>query len=327
MTASVEFAVPKAEGEARLRALLAQKGIKVLGLEDIPYGHKFTCSVGGAEFKVILYYNAKSPLCTKLVQQGGPDGLAESLSVAAPAADAAKSAFPQRTVREINVSGCRIGTDESGKGDFFGPLVAAGVYVEPRTEKLLEVLGVRDSKMSSDRQNRELARSIRELLPPENIEIVCLSPAVYNRLYMSMGNLNTMLGWAHARVIENLLARQGDCRNVIVDQFADEYVLAKALMPLGRKAKVLQTPKGERDTAVAAASILARDRFLSEMERLSAGIRNDAAANGSMLPADFILPKGAGAAADNAARTVKAVLGAEAFNSVAKLHFKNYQKL
>lgn len=322
MTSTVPFSLPKAQGIEALKNLLEQQGIAVEAQSEIPYGYRLSC-VAQERFYLVLYYS-KNGICTRLVQQNGPQGLAELLASqccgnAGAKACASKevSCFTARPVKEISLTGCRIGTDESGKGDFFGPLVVAGVYVNERSEALLDTLGVRDSKLSSDKRNLELARGIRSMLPKEDIEVLCLLPGSYNRLYEKIGNLNTLLAWAHSRVIENLLERHSACCDVIVDQFAGEYVLKRALMERGRSARVLQTPKGERDTAVAPASIIARERFLTEMERLSR----------SAGPDGFILPKGAGAAADRAAQCICRLSGRDSLSEFAKLHFKNFEKL
>ncbi len=318
MSESVEFAVPKAEGVDRLTQALGGIGVTVKEVSDIPYGHKFACSVQGKDFSAVLYYNAKSPLCTKLVQQGGPDGLIKSIEIKNREKAAPQSAFPAREIKDIPDMPQHIGTDESGKGDFFGPLVVAGVYVSERTAKLLELLGVQDSKMSSDKKNRDLARQIRQMIPPEDIELICLMPETYNGLYDRMGNLNTLLGWAHSRIIENLLIRHPQCQNAVADQFANEFVLKKALMENGRRANVLQTPKGERDIAVASASVLARDEYLKRMEQL---------AQNAQMEEGFTLPKGAGGNVDNAARVLSERYGKQALASFAKLHFKNFDKI
>ena len=318
MSESVEFAVPKAEGVAHLTKKLEQTGVTVKETVAIPYGNKLSCCYGSEQFSLVLYYNSKSPLCTKLVQQGGPDGFVKGLEIKGGAKATVTSPFPVREIKDIPEMGDHVGTDESGKGDFFGPLVVAGVYVSQRTAKLLEFLGVQDSKMSSDKKNRELARQIREMIPAEDIELICLMPSTYNGLYAKMGNLNTILGWAHSRVIENLLTRHADCKNVVADQFASEYVLARALMERGRKAKVLQTPKGERDIAVAAASVIARDEYLKQMEFL---------AKNAQIEGIFELPKGAGSNVDKVARALCRSRGKQALEGFAKLHFKNFDKL
>src|ERR671923_389731 len=155
------------------------------------------------------------------------------------------------------------GVDESGKGDFFGPLVIAGVYVDRGIARRLLDSGVVDSKrISSDARIRALADNIRKD-SQGLVEAVLIGPAKYNELYEKFGNLNKLLGWGHARVIENLLGKKPDCPRALSDQFADARVVEQSLLRHGRKIAVEQRPRAESDIAVAAASILARDEFIN----------------------------------------------------------------
>src|SRR5881275_3087161 len=150
------------------------------------------------------------------------------------------------------------GIDESGKGDFFGPLVIAGAYVDRGIARKLLDGGVVDSKrIGSDARIRALADAIRK----ESLgltDTVLIGPAKYNELYEKFGNLNKLLGWGHARVIENLLAKKPDCPRALSDQFADARVVEQSLLRHARKINIEQRPRAESDIAVAAASILAR---------------------------------------------------------------------
>src|SRR5712672_2683695 len=149
------------------------------------------------------------------------------------------------------------GVDESGKGDFFGPLVISGVYVDRGIARKLLDAGVVDSKrISSDARIRALADAIRKT-SQGLVETVLIGPAKYNDLYEKFGNLNSLLGWGHARVIENLLERKPDCPRALSDKFADASVIQKALLQHGQKIQLEQRTKAESDLAVAAASILA----------------------------------------------------------------------
>src|SRR5437667_12634 len=159
-----------------------------------------------------------------------------------------------------------IGTDESGKGDYFGPLVVAGVYVPDGGREVLAALGVRDSKTLSDGQAERLSRAVREAYPTA---VVAIGPERYNALYAKVGNLNRLLAWAHARVIENLLERIPECREAISDQFGDARVLERALLERGRRISLTQRPRAESDPVVAAASIVARAEFLRRLDALS----------------------------------------------------------
>src|ERR687887_1839470 len=159
------------------------------------------------------------------------------------------------------------GVDESGKGDFFGPLVISGVYVDRGIARKLLDAGVVDSKrISSDARIRALADTIRKI-SQGLVEMVLIGPAKYNELYLKFGNLNRLLGWGHARVIENLLARKPGCPRSLSDQFADARVIKESLMRHGRNVVLEQRPRAESDIAVAAASIIAREGFINWLER------------------------------------------------------------
>jgi ribonuclease HIII len=206
----------------------------------------------------------------------------------------------------------RIGTDEVGKGDYFGPLVVAGVLVDAKAEEALTVLGARDSKKLSAKRIMELAPAIMKGLGRVRYEVLRLDPPRYNGLYAEMENLNRMLSWAHARVIENLLARSPECRLAVVDQFS-ERALGEALMEKGRGIKVVQSTGGERDIAVAAASILARDAFVRKLDDLGTEF-------------GMVFPKGSSAVEDAVREFVKEH-GAKALAKVAKLHFATTKKV
>lgn len=209
-----------------------------------------------------------------------------------------------------NVAGLpRIGTDESGKGDYFGDLVVAGIYLNAASEPLAQSLGVRDSKKLTDAKAKVIAKGIEAAFP---YEIVRISPATYNDLYEKMGNLNSLLAWAHARVIENLLPRT-DAELIVSDQFGNAAVLENALMRSGRTVRLLQIVRGERDLAVAAASIIARATFLRRLDVLSQEV-------------GFQLPKGAGNTIP-IGKELYAKGGLPLLRHVAKLHFATTQQI
>lgn len=210
----------------------------------------------------------------------------------------------------IPISGTRIGTDEVGKGDYFGPLVVGGVVVTEDTEKKLKELGIKDSKTLSDTTIRSLAYEIREILGEKRYEIIWISPIKYNLLHKKLKNINRILGWAHARVIENLLGNGIKCKIAIADQFGDQGFIKHALMEKGKKIELIQLPRAERDIAVATASILARDKFLWKMEELS-----------EHYGVDF--PRGADEKVDKIGREFIKKYGIDALLNVAKIHFKN----
>ena len=206
------------------------------------------------------------------------------------------------------------GVDESGKGDFFGPLVISGVYVDRGIARKLLDAGVQDSKrIASDARIRALAQTIRKTAGGL-IETVLIGPQKYNELYEKFGNLNKLLGWGHARVIENLLAKKPDCPRSLSDQFADARVIKQSLLHYGRKIDIQQRTKAESDIAVAAASIMAREAFINWLERRGKelGLR---------------LERGASASVKESAKKLVEKSGPAALREVAKVHFRTAHEI
>jgi ribonuclease HIII len=203
-----------------------------------------------------------------------------------------------------------IGTDESGKGDYFGPLVVAGIFLPDGQEDVLRELGVKDSKRTTDNRCRELAELVKQ---GYKHSVVAIGPERYNELYDKFRNLNKLLAWAHARVIENILegTRAG---LVITDRFGDERFVQNALMKKGKTIELVQKVRAEEDMAVAAASILARAEFLSRLHFLGQDVGLE-------------LPKGCSPAVEAAGRELVKRDGPDILKKVAKLHFKVTQKV
>lgn len=206
------------------------------------------------------------------------------------------------------------GVDESGKGDFFGPLVIAGVFSDQQIARRLLKAGVTDSKAVTSRKKiAELADFIREE-SGARYSVVSIGPESYNRLYAKMKNLNRLLAWGHVKVMAELSALVPDCRVALSDQFAKAWVLESALKRKGLAIDLQQRTKAEDDLAVAAASILARDRFVDWIERASAASK-------------ITLPLGATAAVVKAGQKIVTKFGEEKLQQVAKMHFKTTEKV
>ena len=206
------------------------------------------------------------------------------------------------------------GVDESGKGDFFGPLCIAGVYADEVTGPKLRAIGCCDSKLiKSSKKIMELSAGIREIAG-NGWTAVVIGPESYNRLYAKFGNLNRLLAWGHARVIENLLEKVPACPRMLSDKFADERLIRRALLTRGREIRLDQRTKAESDVAVAAASILSREQFLRGMAKLEAEFGIE-------------LPRGAGPQVKAAGRSLMERFGASVFERCAKTHFKTWNEL
>lgn len=280
----------------RLRALLEKRGFE---FEPKPY----------------CLFAASRPGVTVLVYEKGPKAVVQGketedfvINTLEPEVlGAAELGYEE--VHNPEMFQPHIGVDESGKGDFFGPLVIAGAYVDGSVARKLRELGVMDSKrIGSDARIEALAREMRKI-PGFAHEVVMIGPEKYNELYCRFGNLNKLLAWGHAKVIELLLEKVPACPRAVSDQFANPRVLQRALQQKGRAITLEQRTKAESDPAVAAASILARERFVGWLRQ-----------HGERLGAD--LPKGASAAVKDVARKLVAERGPGVLQAVAKMHFK-----
>ena len=296
-----------------LREFVESQGWSIIAEKEISYGYQLLVTDGISRIPVDLFSTGKALI------QGKPGMLQTELktwwstrkapSTQPTAATATQSSFVETPLSAPTSSftgKARIGLDESGKGDYFGPLVTGAVYVDEHTEDKLIALGVRDSKLLTDNRMLAMAEDIKALCPHF---VVPIEPKRYNELYAKVQNLNRLLAWGHAWTLENMLDNVSSDL-AIVDKFGDESYLRKALREKGRQITVVQQTHAEADTAVAAASILARARFVQQLEQLSKRIGK-------------ILPKGASdPSIVSVGRELVAEHGKDILAEVAKLHFK-----
>jgi len=202
----------------------------------------------------------------------------------------------------------RVGIDEAGKGDYFGPLVIAAAGVEGHNEIELLTSGVGDSKLISDRSVIKIADKVKATC---KYDVIAICPTKYNELYDKFRNLNRLLAWGHARALENVL-QKGNFKVAISDKFSMKDELRRALFEKGKNVDLRERHRAESDVAVAAASILARAEFLTSLDELSkrSGIK---------------LPKGCSNAVFAPGREIIDKLGREQLGMYAKLHFKTTQ--
>jgi ribonuclease HIII len=283
-----------------LRELLQAQSYK---FREVPYA-RFAADKD--KINVVFYESGK------LVLQG--KGTQEFIEFVLEPEILKEAKLGYETVLNPELLAPRLGVDESGKGDFFGPLCVAGAYVNESVVKAWKDSGIRDSKnISSDKKIRELAELIRKTAGCVST-VVPIGNEAYNRLYKSMRSVNAMLAWGHARVIENLMGQrhrmQPEPVRAISDQFASSKdTVAKALMPLGRAIELVQKHRAEEDLAVAAASILARHEFVTRLADLEKQF-------------EIKLPRGASAAVDAAAKEFISKRGVGKLPLVAKMHFR-----
>ncbi len=203
-----------------------------------------------------------------------------------------------------------MGTDESGKGDYFGPLVIAGVLIDQENKEAIEDLKVQDSKKMTDVQIEKIAWQIKN---NSTFSVVTITPVKYNDLYGKFKNLNKLLAWGHARVIENILDKKA-CNNAISDKFGDESLIKNALLKKGQAINLVQRTKAESDLAVAAASVIARYEFVIRMREMS-----------KKYGMEF--PKGASKKVIEHANLFVNKYDYSLLGNVAKLHFKTTKEL
>ena len=270
-------------------------------------GARLKLELGDASIGLNLY-PSKGGGCKIVFDQPLSDHADAIAALVSGTKSPAKSSKSAGTTIEpvIADAACWVGSDESGKGDYFGPLVIAAVALTQDNWRVLAELGVQDSKNLTDARATSIADQVRDAFPNE---VLTIMPPKYNELWAKFRNLNRLLAWAHARVIESVIEKAPQATAAVADQFGDESLIRNALFERGREVRLVQMPRAERDPAVAAASILARAEFLRRLDQLGreAGVR---------------LPKGASAQVDATARALVAQRGRDVLTSIAKTHFK-----
>ncbi len=285
------------EQAGRLREILQERGFT---FADKPH-----CLFSASKDKLVVLVYAKGP---KVLLQGR--GLEDFITFVLEPEVLGTATLGYEQELHPEMFSPHIGVDETGKGDLFGPLVVAASYVDADLARAFRQIGITDSKrITSDGKIRALATEIRRLGAPH--AILRLRPAKYNELYRKFGNLNRLLAWGHARVVENLLEQVPDCPRALSDKFAHASLLQRALGERGRRIELEQRPKAESDPAVAAASILAREQLIDWLDRAA----KDA---GESTP----FPRGASAQVKTRAVALGQQYGADALPQWIKMHFK-----
>jgi ribonuclease HIII len=283
--------------------LLKSEDLYVEGIEQKQYNFESSVTRGKEKVKLQVYFGKKG---IKTIIQGNQESdlykLVNSIIFE-------QQVIPFRDSIQDEPDNY-IGTDEAGKGDIFGPLVVAGFYYDQSIRNTLESIGVRDSKELSDFQIKQIAGKLKKLFKGR-YDIVFISPEKYNELYSKFNNLNKLLNWAHSKCAANLL-ETSDAGIVITDKFS-KLELNITSGKIRQKYTLEQTPKAERFLGVAAASILARDSFLSWFVR-----QTETAVN---------LPKGASDKAEAVLAKLIKDGGKESLTKIAKMHFKSIGKV
>ena len=284
---------------------LINDGFSVSEPDKKLYNYEIIVNNNKEQAKLLVYFGKKG---IKNVIQANPE---QKISKDLNTIIFGQTLFESEQKNEIKFAEY-IGTDESGKGDYFGPLVVAAVYANEKTMMDLEDTGVKDSKLLSDDNIKILEAKIKKIIG-NNFEIVQINPEKYNKLYESFHNLNKIMGWAHSKTIENLIAKI-NCPNVISDKFGNEKLIKDELKKKNIALNLYQTPKAERYTAVAAASILARAKVVDWF-------------NSKSREVGFLIPKGGGSLVNIAAKRVLNQFDDNYLMKMIKFHFKNSQSI
>ncbi|WP_392486688.1 ribonuclease HIII [Haloimpatiens sp. FM7315] len=305
-----------------IKNIFEKNGISVASYKEINYGIQFSITLDGQKENIRIYESKKKGINCDFSQVKSQENLRKIyLLLEGKVSDKnsnlnseeslLKSSKDSSSLSDSDIESLPlIGTDESGKGDFFGPLVVAGVYADEKQKLILRTLGVDDSKKLNDKKIAVIAKEIKALCPHS---ILVIGNKKYNELYSKIGNLNKLLAWGHARVIENLL-EDIKCENVLSDQFGNPSLIQNALMKEGRKVNLHQRPRAEENVVVAAASILARNAFVENMEALSRKY-------------DIDFNKGVSKRTIYLGKSFCEIYGKDRLFEVAKLHFKTLEKI
>jgi ribonuclease HIII len=287
----------------KLKNIVNDAGIFTDSIISKEYNHEFNAVSKKNKIKVQVYFGKKG---IKVILQGDTTNefykqinnlLHEQQSLH----------LNEQTTDEPDVY---IGSDECGKGDFFGPLVISAVYVDSHSKLKLRNIGVRDSKDLTDNQIVLLAKDIIKIIG-DNYSVVNINPKKYNETYERFGNLNKMLNWAHSKALENLLIKT-NCKTVITDKFSNKD-LDVSFSSQHTDVDFIQETKAEKYIGVAAASIIARYNFINWFH--------------VQQKKGFNLPKGSSIDTVNFARKFFKKIGDNKIDEFAKLHFKTFKKI
>jgi ribonuclease HIII len=298
---------PPTEVPPELRSLLDREGVQIAGSRAIDHGTQYDLARDEETAKLNVYRTGK-------ISTGGrASGLRELLEgwrTSQTGVGGTRASTARAGGRPFLDGTPRLGIDEAGKGDYFGPLVVAGVRIpQAETARKLQEIGVRDSKEIRAPGISRISGRILEAVGRNNVQVISLPPPEYELSRAAAGNVNRLLGELAATIMGKLV---DEVEVVVVDEFArSARSYLEPFVPDGVRLEV--RPRAEDDAAVAAASIVARVRQLEEIERLSERV-------------GFALPLGATHVVE-AGRRVVGDLGVDGLAEVAKIHFATTRRV
>jgi ribonuclease HIII len=290
-----------------LRTLLEREDVEITNSRAIDHGTQYDLARDGETAKLNVYRTGK-------ISAGGRASrlreLLEAWRTSQTSVGGTRAPSARAEGRPLLDGTPRLGIDEAGKGDYFGPLVVAGVRItHVEMASRLQKIGVRDSKEIRASGIRRISGRILDAVGRNNVHVMSLPPPEYESRRDAAGNVNKLLGELDATIMGKLV---DEVEIVVVDEFArSARSYLEPFVPEGVRLEV--RPRAEDDAAVAAASIVARARQLEEIEHLSERV-------------GFGLPLGATHVVE-AGRRVVGELGEEALAEVAKIHFSTTRRV
>jgi ribonuclease HIII len=290
-----------------LRLLLDREGVEIAGSRAIDHGTQYDLARDDETAKLNVYHTGK-------ISAGGRTSglrdLLEGWRTSHTSVGGTRASTARAGGRPVLDGTPRLGIDEAGKGDYFGPLVVAGIRItHAETARKLQEIGVRDSKEIRASGIRRISGRILEAVGQNNVHVISLPPLEYESSRAAAGNVNRLLGELDATIMGELM---NEVEVVVVDGFArSARSYLEPFLPDGVRLEV--RPRAEDDAAVAAASIVARARQLEEIDRLSEQV-------------GFGLPLGATHVVE-AGRRVVGELGEDGLAEVAKIHFATTRRV
>lgn len=205
-----------------------------------------------------------------------------------------------------------IGSDEVGTGDYFGPIVVTAAYVTKDDINFLETLGIRDSKKMTD---EHILKTVPQIIKHIPYYTMMLTNEEYNEKYGNV-NMNAMKAILHNKVLTEMAKKYPNYDYIVIDQFAEKYVYYNYLknIPNVQRDLTFITKAEDQCLSVACGAVISRYIFLKEMEKLSKKY-------------NLNIPKGAGSKVDEVGKTIVSKYGQDELKKIAKLNFKNTEKI
>ncbi|WP_337865076.1 ribonuclease HIII [Ignavibacterium sp.] len=287
----------------KLKNLLQKEGYLVDEPTKKQYNYEVDISKGKNRLKLLVYFGKKG---LKTVLQGNVN------SEFYKQIDSVLNFKFNFQDDELSEPEAYIGSDESGKGDFFGPLVVAAFAYNKEVGKNLSDLNIQDSKEISDDEIRKISFEFNKRYK-DRISVIEIHPKKYNELYEKFRNLNSILIWAHSKAIEEL-QNKFHYSQIVIDKFCSEDLIREELNKKLADYDLMLTEKAERFKGVAIASIIARSKMLSWFKKKSAELKIN-------------IPMGASDKVNDVASHIKNKCGNDVLSELIKLHFKNFKTI